>query len=131
MTITMPAIESLTGMTTPHAVGPPSRRPDLATPLSDLTFVVVDTETTGVVPGRDRIIEVGAAKYRGGECLGTFQTLINPGCAAPPAVVVLTGITEMMTVPAPPIEEVLPAFLEWAGDAVLVGHNLRFDVAFL
>jgi DNA polymerase III epsilon subunit-like protein len=52
----------------------------LDTPLSDVTFVVVDLETTGTVPGQSRIIEVAAAKYRGGECLGTFSTLVNPGC---------------------------------------------------
>ena len=104
---------------------------DLSTPLSDVTFVVIDLETTGTVPGQSHIIEVGAAKYRGGGCLGTFQTLVNPGCPVPTFVVVLTGITEALLVPAEPIEEVLPALLEFVGDAVLVGHNLGFDTSFL
>src|SRR5581483_3854396 len=103
----------------------------LDTPLSDVTFVVVDLETTGTVPGRSRIIEVAAAKYRGGECLGTFQTLVNPECGLPPFIVALTGITEALVVPAPTIGEVLPALLEFIGGAVLVGHNLRFDTSFL
>jgi DNA polymerase-3 subunit epsilon len=103
----------------------------LDTPLSDVTFVVLDLETTGTVPGQSRIIEVAAAKYRGGECLGTFQTLVNPGCGLPPFIVALTGITEGLVVPAPTIDEVLPTLLEFIGGAVLVGHNLRFDTSFL
>ncbi|MGH9039455.1 MAG: exonuclease domain-containing protein, partial [Acidimicrobiia bacterium] len=102
-----------------------------ATPLSEVTFAVVDLETTGTVPGPSRIIEVGAAKFRGGECVGTFQTMVNPGCGVPPFITVLTGITEAMLVPAPTIGEVLPTLLEVLGDAVLVGHNLRFDTSFL
>ncbi|MGH9003311.1 MAG: exonuclease domain-containing protein, partial [Acidimicrobiia bacterium] len=105
--------------------------PTVATPLSEVTFAVIDLETTGTAPGRSRIIEVGAARFRGGECLGTFQTLINPGCEVPPFITVLTGITQAVLVPAPRIEEVLPSLLEFLGDAVLVGHNLRFDTSFL
>ena len=104
---------------------------DLGTPLSEVTFAVVDLETTGTAPGHDRIIEIGAARFRGGECLGTFQTLVNPGGPIPPFIVVLTGITEALVIPAPPVEEVLPSLLEFLGDAVLVGHNLRFDTSFL
>ena len=107
---------------------------DLDTPLFDVTFVVIDLETTGTAPGQSRIIEVGAAKFRGGECLGTFQTLVNPGDGGegvPPFVVLLTGITEALVLPAPPIENVLPSLLEFLGDGVLVGHNLSFDTSFL
>ncbi len=103
----------------------------VAMPLSEVTFAVVDLETTGMSPGSSRIIEVGAARFRGGECLGTFQTLVDPGCEVPPFITVLTGITEAVLVPAPGIEEVLPTLLEFLGDAVLVGHNLRFDTSFL
>ena len=109
----------------PHALDDP------ATPLSEVTFVVIDLETTGTVPGESRIIEVAAAKYRGGECLATFQTLVNPGCGLPPFIVALTGITEALVVPAPAIDEVLPSLLEFVAGAVLVGHNLRFDTSFL
>ena len=116
-------------------VAAPGRRPEALdapdTPLSGVTFVVLDLETTGTVPGQSRIIEVAAAKFRGGECLGTFQTLVNPGCGVPPFIVALTGITEALVVPAPSIDEVLPTLLEFIGGAVLVGHNLRFDTAFL
>jgi DNA polymerase III subunit epsilon len=104
---------------------------DLGTPLHAVTFCVVDLETTGGSPATCRITEVGALRLRGGECLGTFETLVNPGVPIPPEITYLTGITETMVLPAPPIEEVLPAFLEFAQGAVLVGHNLRFDVSFL
>lgn len=104
---------------------------DLGTPLSEVTFVVVDLETTGSAPGTDAITEIGAVKMRGGELLGTFDTLVNPGVPIPPTITVLTGITEAMVLPAPRIEEVLPAFCEFARGTVLVGHNLRFDTGFL
>jgi DNA polymerase-3 subunit epsilon len=115
------------------AAPPPHQRSfdELATPLHQVTFCVVDLETTGGSPGEDAITEIGAVKLRGGERLGTFQTLVNPGRLIPPSITVLTGITQAMVVPAPRVETVLPAWLEFAGDAVLVGHNLRFDTGFL
>ena len=103
----------------------------LTTPLHAVTFCVVDLETTGASPADCTITEVGAAKFRGGECLGTFQTLVNPGSPIPPFITQLTGITEAMVLPAPPVREILPALLEFVGGAVLVGHNVRFDLSFL
>jgi DNA polymerase-3 subunit epsilon len=104
---------------------------DLGVPLHQVTFCVLDFETTGAAPPECAITEVGAVKLRGGECLGTFQTLVNPGVGIPPEITFLTGITEAMVLPAPWIEEVLPSFLEFLGDAVIVGHNVRFDMRFL
>ena len=104
---------------------------DLGTPLIDVTFCVLDLETTGGSPQDDRICEVGAVKVRAGECLGTFHTLVDPGRDIPPAITVLTGITTQVVRPAPRIEEVLPSLVEFLGDAVFVGHNVRFDHAFL
>lgn len=104
---------------------------DLDTPLYATTFVVVDLETTGTSPDGDAITEIGAVKVRGGEVLGEFATLINPGREIPPAVVHITGITTAMVYAAPRIEAVLPGFLEFASGAVLVAHNARFDMAFL
>jgi DNA polymerase III subunit epsilon len=103
----------------------------LGTPLIDVTFVVLDLETTGLTPGRDRITEVGAVKVRGGEVLGELQTLVHPGRPIPPAVSAVTGITDGMVAAAPPIEAVLPTVLRFLGDAVLVAHNARFDLSFL
>lgn len=104
---------------------------DAGIPLADVTFCVLDLETTGGSAADDRITEIGAVKYRGGECLGTFQTLVNPGRAIPPYITVLTGITESMLVPAPRIESVLPSLLHFIGDSVIVAHNSRFDIGFL
>lgn len=104
---------------------------DLGVPLSETTFCVVDVETTGGSALDGAITEVGAVKLRGGECLGTLQTLVNPGMAIPPEITVLTGITEAMVLPAPRMDEVLPSLLEFAGDAVIVGHNVRYDLGFL
>ena len=106
----------------------------IGTPLHEVTFVVVDLETTGGSPAGAEITEIGAVKVRGGEVLGESQTLVTPGLAIPPMITVLTGITNAMVVAAPRIEEVLPAFLEFAAfgsGSVLVAHNARFDVGFL
>ncbi|WP_082097347.1 DEDD exonuclease domain-containing protein [Demequina silvatica] len=104
---------------------------DVGEPLHRTTFVVVDLETTGTSPGTARITEIGAVKTRGGEVIGEFQTLVDPGMPIPPMIVALTGITDAMLVAAPRIEAVLPAFLEFLGDAVLVAHNAPFDTGFL
>jgi DNA polymerase-3 subunit epsilon len=104
---------------------------ELGQPLYDVTFVVVDLETTGGSPADSSITEVGAVKIRGGEVLGEFATLVNPGRAIPPMITVLTGITDAMVLAAPPIGEVLPAFLEFARGSVLVAHNAPFDLGFL
>jgi DNA polymerase-3 subunit epsilon len=104
---------------------------DLGTPLHEVTFCVLDLETTGASPATCEITEIGALKYRGGELVGTFDTLVNPGVAIPPTITVLTGITEAMVVAAPAIGEVLPSLLEFIGAAVIVGHNVRFDMSFL
>jgi DNA polymerase-3 subunit epsilon len=104
---------------------------DLGTPLHDVVFCVVDLETTGGDRAGDAITEIGAVKIRGGECLGTLQTLVNPGRAIPPKITVLTGLSDALVATAPRIEAVLPALLDFAGDAVIVGHNVGFDVGFL
>jgi DNA polymerase-3 subunit epsilon len=104
---------------------------ELGTPLADVTFVVVDLETTGGSPKNSAITEIGAVKVRGGQVLGEFQTLVDPGQEIPPYISVLTGITTAMVVAAPHIGAVLPGFLEFARGAVLVAHNAPFDIGFL
>ena len=104
---------------------------DLGTPLTDVTFVVVDLETTGGSAHTDAITEIGAVRVRGGEVLGEFGTLVDPGRDIPPYVSVLTGITSTMVATAPRIGSVLPHFLEFARGAVLVAHNAPFDLGFL
>ncbi|MEZ0053867.1 DNA polymerase-3 subunit epsilon [Mycobacterium sp. MAA66] len=106
--------------------------------LRDITFVVVDLETTGSRAkgdadgrGADAITEIGAVKVRGGQVIGELATLVDPGRAIPPQIVQLTGITTAMVCDAPRIESVLPAFLEFCRGAVLVAHNAGFDIGFL
>ena len=103
---------------------------DLGTHLSEVTFCIVDLETTGGAE-TDRITEFGAVKVRGGEVLGEFQTLVNPQTHIPPLIAVLTGITNQMVAAAPGLPAVLPAFLSFADSTVLVAHNAPFDVGFL
>jgi DNA polymerase-3 subunit epsilon len=104
---------------------------ELGRPLREVTFVVVDLETTGGSSSSCDITEVGAVKVRGGEVIGEFQTLVNPSTSIPPFIAVLTGITDAMVAGAPRIDTVLPAFLEFSRGAVLVAHNAPFDLGFL
>jgi DNA polymerase-3 subunit epsilon len=112
----------------PAAAGPVI---DLDTPLHAVTFCVVDIETTGGSAATCAITEVGAARFRAGECLGTLGTLVDPGVPVDPAVAAVTGITDAMLHGAPTIGGVLASLDEFATGAVLVGHNLRFDTSFL
>jgi DNA polymerase-3 subunit epsilon len=105
---------------------------ELGRPLRDITFCVVDLETTGgSAQGGSMITEIGAVKVRSGEVLGEFQTLVNPRAQIPAFIAVLTGISNRMVADAPGIESALPAFLEFAAGCVLVAHNAPFDVGFL
>jgi len=104
---------------------------ELGTPLRTTTFVVFDLETTGGSPEQDTITEIGAVKVRGGEIIGEFATLVDPGRGIPPEIVAITGITNAMVYQAPRLDIVLPAFLEFAAGSVLVAHNSGFDVGFI
>ncbi|MDC5696719.1 DEDD exonuclease domain-containing protein [Intrasporangium calvum] len=104
---------------------------DLGTRLADVTFVVVDLESTGGSPAQCGITEIGAVKVRAGVVLGEFQTLVNPAEPIPAFISVLTGITDAMVAEAPRIESAFPAFLEFAAGSVLVAHNAGFDISFL
>ncbi len=103
---------------------------DLGRHLAGVTFCVVDLETTGGGTD-DSITEIGAVKVRRGEVVGEFQTLVNPLSHIPPLIAVLTGITDQLVADAPILADVLPSFLAFSGDAVLVAHNAGFDVGFL
>jgi len=104
---------------------------ELGTPLAEVTFCIVDLETTGGSPTHDAITEIGAMKVCRGDVIGTFETLVSPGRPVPAVVRMLTGIDDALLADAPPVTSVLPAFLEFLGGAVIVAHNARFDVGFL
>lgn len=101
------------------------------TPLHEVEFVVLDLETTGMSPGPASITEIGAVKYRCGERLGIFETLVDPGVPLGPFVSALTGITDTMVETAPRIQAVLPSLEEFLRGSVVVCHNVGFDRSFL
>ncbi|MBQ7944855.1 MAG: PolC-type DNA polymerase III [Lachnospiraceae bacterium] len=97
----------------------------------DGTYVVFDIETTGFSPVNNRIIEIGAVKVVNGEITDRFSTFVNPQVPIPFNIEKLTGIRDDMVIDADTIEDVLPRFLEFVGDAVLVAHNASFDMSFI
>ena len=99
--------------------------------LEDATFVVFDLETTGLRPATARPCELGAVRVRGLALEERFQTLANPGARLAPAIAALTGLRNEELRRAPPVAAAVRRFLAFAGDAVLVAHNARFDMAFL
>ena len=99
--------------------------------LEEIEFVVLDTETTGLRAGPDRVIEVAGVRLRGGEVIDSFQQLINPGRRIPPFIVQFTGITQEMVSDAPTAREIFPELQRFIEGAILVGHNLGFDIGFL
>ena len=104
---------------------------ELGVSLSEVTFCVVDLETTGGSPVDDAITEIGAVKYRGGERIGSFRALVDPRRPIPPYIAHLTGIDDHLVSGEPAIEQVLPAFLEFFRGSVFVAHNAGFDFGFL
>ena len=97
----------------------------------DGTFVVFDIETTGFSPVTNRIIEIGAVKVDKGQIVDRFSVFVNPQVPIPFEIEKLTGINDSMVMEAETIERVLPQFLDFVGDAVLVAHNANFDVSFI
>ena len=92
-------------------------------------YVCVDIETTGIIIKWDKIIEIGAVKVRDGKAVDTFSELINPGLKLSPYITELTGITDEMLKDKPFIEEVLPRFIEFTGDELIIGHNIKFQLS--
>lgn len=103
--------------------------------LSEVTFVVIDLETSGASASTgSAITEIGAVKVCGGVVKGTFQTLINPYTPLSPFIVELTGITDQMLAEAPSVETILPMLFDFFGspeEVVFVAHNAPFDLSFL
>ncbi len=97
----------------------------------DDTYVIFDIETTGLSPVNDRIIEIGAVKIKDRKIIDRFSSFINPQIPIPFNIEKLTGINDQMVEDAKVIEDVLPSFLDFCGEAVLVAHNAEFDVSFI
>ncbi len=98
---------------------------------TDNSYVVFDIETTGLDPESEMITEIGAVKVVGGRIVDSFARLVNPGRPIPPNISELTGITDDMVADKPSIDEVLPLFLDFCGDCIVVAHNAKFDTSFI
>lgn len=96
-----------------------------------MTYLAIDLEMTGLNVKRDRILEIGALRMEDGRPAGEFSALINPHCTIPKTITQLTGITPEMADGGESLSDVLPRFLEFAGELPLLGHNLSFDYSFL
>ncbi len=94
-------------------------------------YVVFDLETTGFSPENNRIIEIGAVKVQGGKITDKFSTFVNPQVPIPFRIEQLTSINDSMVIDAPPIEQILPQFMEFCEGCVMVAHNADFDMSFI
>ncbi len=101
------------------------------TPIDETPLVVIDTETTGLRAGRDRVIEIGAIRLIGDSVEERYETLIDPRIPIPAKITRLTGISTDMVQGAPVAARVLPLLEDFLDEAVVVGHNVKFDVGFL
>lgn len=105
---------------------------DNITPKGKYNDVVVfDTETTGLAPGRDRIIEIAAVRFVDGKATEVFHTYINPGRPIPKEAQAVNHITDEKVADAPSIGQILPAFDKFIGSSALIAHNLEFDLRFI
>ena len=95
------------------------------------SYIILDIETTGLSKYRHKITEIAAIKVENNEIVDEFQTLINPRMPIPSFITRLTGITNEMVQSAPTIDQIMPHFLNFVGDTVIVAHNATFDFGFL
>ncbi|MBQ0052099.1 MAG: 3'-5' exonuclease [Treponema sp.] len=98
---------------------------------SGVNFCAFDTETTGLKPSTERLIEIGAVKFNKDGILGSMGTLINPGIPIPARATEINHITDQMVSDSPTEAEVIPQFLEFSKDTILVAHNAQFDLRFV
>lgn len=99
----------------------------LLTPLDQAVFTVMDTETTGLDPATSRLLEVTAIKYRNGQAIGKYTTLVNPGVSIPPGHI--SGITDQMVKGAPDLKTALRGLVDFVGPSpLMMGHYIHFDL---
>ena len=108
-----------------------NRTPPVNTFVSNVTFVVFDTETTGFSPTTDRIVEVGAVKFRNGEVIEEKSWLINPGRDIPYWATKVHEITDDMVKDKPTFKDIYPEFQKFIAGSVLMAHNAKFDISFV
>ena len=101
------------------------------TPVTDVDFTAFDFETTGLHSASDRIVEFGAVRFRGSKILADFGMLVNPGIPIGAEAGAVSGISDADVSGAPPVGSILPGFVEFLGETVLIAHNAPFDLGFL
>ena len=99
--------------------------------VHEFTFIAFDFETTGLHPAVDRIVEFGAVRFTVGTELAEFEELANPGVPINADAARVSGIDNSMVLGKPSVGEVLPRFMDFVGDAVMIAHNAEFDTGFL
>lgn len=99
--------------------------------VKSAVFVVFDLETTGLEPKKERIVEIGAIKFDQRGPIGRFSVLVNPGVPMPPEASKINGITDTMLMGKPSLDEVLPDFVRFIADTVIIAHNAPFDCSFI
>ena len=99
--------------------------------MENKNYAVIDIETTGFSPISDKIIEIGAVKIENRVITEEFHQLINPGIPIPHKITEITGITSDMVADKPAIEEVLPLFMKFCANSIIVAHNANFDMGFI
>lgn len=99
--------------------------------VTNTVFTAIDFETTGLYPASDRIVEFGAVRFRGPEVLAEFEMLANPGVPIGVEAGAVSGISNADVIGSPAVAQVLPAFLEFIGDSIIIAHNAPFDLGFL
>ena len=106
--------------------------PGVSTPLDEVTFTILDLETTGLNPHfGDRVCEIALLQCQGGAELGRFHSLVNPGRGISPGAFAVNGIRDEDLIGAPAFGDVAPGMLDMLGDSVIVAHNAPFDLGFL
>jgi DNA polymerase III epsilon subunit family exonuclease len=109
----------------------PSEPPAKSILISAQRYVALDIETTGLDPALEQILELAAVRVEDGKITERFSQLIRPTKPISPFIIQLTGIDDRMVADAPSIQEVLPAFLEFLGEDLILGHNTAFDLRFI
>ncbi len=99
--------------------------------LLDSTFIVIDVETTGFDINHAEIIDIGAVRVEGGMITDTFSSLVDPGFFIPDRIKDLTGITNAMVIGSPKMVEILPEFMKFVGEDIVVGHHVTQDIKFI
>lgn len=128
----VPSAQTDSVLPCPHSKVPAARTPSVLSCPHSAEYIILDTETTGLSPSCDKIIQLSAIKYNSsGTPIAYVNTYLNPGCPISPTASAINGITDTMVKDAPTVSQVKEEFLSFIGDSLIVGYNVTFDLRFL